>query len=150
VGDETCVHARPTVATRHQTGGEDPRGNQRETRTTRLPLRSGTDDGRALAGQLTNKGRAVLPRPVPRAFPVELSPVPVRDSQAVINAQLERETLFAHDSDLKSAEEARDQYRQNTAELVRRLGTPDWKDGVEGVDAEQASGPVAGSEEVAR
>jgi len=31
------------------------------------------------------------------AFPVELSPVPVRDSQAVINAQLERETLFAHD-----------------------------------------------------
>jgi len=46
--------------------------------------------------------------------------------------------------DLKSAEEARDQYRQNTAELVRRLGTPNWKDGVEGVDAEQASGPVAG------
>ena len=84
------------------------------------------------------------------AFPVELSPVPVRDSQAVINAQLERETLFAHDSDLSSAEEARDQYRQNTAELVRRLGTPDWKDDVEGVDAEATSGPVGGTEEVAR
>jgi len=68
----------------------------------------------------------------------------VRDSQAVINAQLERETLFAHDSDLKSAEEARDQYRQNTAELVRRLGTPNWKDGVEGVDAEQARGAGRG------
>ena len=84
------------------------------------------------------------------AFPVELSPVPVRDSQAVINAQLERETLFAHDSDLSSAEEARDQYRQNTAELVRRLGTPGWKDGIEGVDAEATSGPVDSGEEVAR
>jgi len=58
VGDETCVHARPTVAT-HQTGGEDPRGNQRETRATRLPPDLELTMV-VLAGQLTNKGRAVL------------------------------------------------------------------------------------------
>jgi len=56
----------------------------------------------------------------------------------------------SHTTPTSRAPRRRDQYRQNTAELVRRLGTPDWKDGVEGVDAEQASGPVAGSEEVAR
>jgi len=65
------------------------------------------------------------------AFPVELSPVPVRDSQAV-NAQLERETLFAHDSDLKSAEEARDQYRQKhgrTGAPARHAQLEGWRRG---------------------
>lgn len=67
----------------------------------------------------TKAGRYFLD-PFRGAFPVELSPVPVRDSQAVINAQLKRETLFAHDSDQPNAEEcgtSTDRIRPNWSQL---------------------------------
>jgi chromosome partitioning protein len=61
-------------------------------------------------------------------FPVELAPKPIQSTQAMVNAQLERETLFEHETDSSTADDAREQYRQNTAELIRRLATPDWKE----------------------
>jgi chromosome partitioning protein len=45
----------------------------------------------------------------------------------MVNAQLDRETLFAYETDSSTAEEARQQYRRNTAELIRRLTTPNWR-----------------------
>jgi len=60
-------------------------------------------------------------------FPVELAPEPVQNTQAMVNAQLDRETLFAYETDSSTAEEARQQYRRNTAELIRRLTTPNWR-----------------------
>lgn len=65
-----------------------------------------------------------------QTFSAELAPEPIAGSQAVINAQLERQTLFAHAEDSSTANRAREQYRVNTAELIRRLSTPDWKDDV--------------------
>lgn len=62
------------------------------------------------------------------AFPLELAPEPVQSTQAIINAQLERKTLFAYETDSETAKQAREQYRRNTAELIRRLATPGWKE----------------------
>lgn len=69
------------------------------------------------------------------AFPIELAPEPVQNTQAVVNAQLERKTLFAYETDSETAKQAREQYRLNTAELIRRLATSDWKDEETEVDA---------------
>lgn len=77
----------------------------------------------------TNAGRYFLEQ-FREEFPVELAPDPVQSTQAMINAQLERKTLFAYETDSKTARQAREQYRKNTAELIRRLATPDWKDTV--------------------
>lgn len=88
----------------------------------------------------TNAGQYFLDQ-FREEFPVELAPKPIQSTQAMINAQLERKTLFAYETDSNTAAAARDQYRKNTAELIRRLATPDWKEAakaeaaVEEVDA---------------
>ena len=65
------------------------------------------------------------------AFGSVMAPQQIPFTQDIINAQMNRTTLFEVEDPLATAERAMDAYRVNATELARRFETPNWETEVE-------------------